>query len=178
MLLDREWAGVELLAENPDVGDISRPETTDGERKELGNNLRRRLEGSSREIDYRITYTTDGDRRISEEEELIQTGDQDGPNDSDEPSTNGGDRDVRVVRVRDGGTDFRIWRVVLCKDSSTMRITTSKRRTNNAPRTPAMASSRSMLGSSKSAIAMASAVATSGTAFSGSFSPEEERMLF
>ena len=61
-----------------------------------------------------ITYAAHGDAREAEEEELIETWDEDSPDNADEPSPKGTTGHVGVIRVRDGGTDFRVGRVVLC----------------------------------------------------------------
>ena len=54
------------------------------------------------------TYAGDGDRGIAEEEELVQAGEDDGPDEADEPGPEGVHGHVRVVGVGDGRTDLRV----------------------------------------------------------------------
>ena len=61
------------------------------------------------------TYASDGHRRITEEEELIHTGQKDGPYDSYRPSTDGIHRHVYIVRVGDCRAHLRVWRVIVFK---------------------------------------------------------------
>jgi hypothetical protein len=60
-----------------------------------------------------ITYRSDIGRGIAEEEELIQTGNDDGPKQAQDPCTDRVHRHLRVVCVGDGRSYFRIGRVVL-----------------------------------------------------------------
>ena len=62
------------------------------------------------------TYATNGDRRVPEEEELVQAGDEHGPADTDQPGPECVDRDRGVIGVRDGGTNLWVRRVVLWGD--------------------------------------------------------------
>ena len=59
------------------------------------------------------TYTRDGDGRITEEEELVKTGDDDGPYETDKPCAEGGAGHVWVVGVGDGRPDLGVGRVIL-----------------------------------------------------------------
>lgn len=95
MLLDSERAWVERDTEYFDGGNYAGPETEEGERDELGNDAR------------------DGDGGISEEEELVEAWDEDGPAETDEPCAEGTDGHGRVVCVCDGGPDLRVGRVIL-----------------------------------------------------------------
>ena len=138
MLLDGEGAGVNRDAKDLDVGDDACPETAKGEGEQLGDNLhasrsaigaattnaqqeRRAYDGEKRgrwgrerRRKREDTHTTDGDGGVPEEEELVHAGDEDGPDDSDEPSTEGAGGHVRVVGVGDGGAHLGVGRVVLC----------------------------------------------------------------
>ena len=60
------------------------------------------------------THTSDSDARVAEEEELVQPGDDDGPDETDKPSTEGRAGHVDIVGVGDGSTDLRVGGVVLC----------------------------------------------------------------
>lgn len=95
MLLNREWARVELEAEDLDAGEDSGGEATDGERQKLSDETR------------------DGDRGITEEEELVEAGDEDGPRQTDNPGAEGVDGHVWVVGVGYRRTDLGVGRVVL-----------------------------------------------------------------
>lgn len=61
------------------------------------------------------TYTADRDRGVTEEEELVQPRDEDGPEHTDEPGPEGTAGHVGVVRVGDRRTDLGIRRVILCR---------------------------------------------------------------
>jgi hypothetical protein len=52
-----------------------------------------------------------------EEEELVETGEQDGPCDADDPGMEGGDGHGEIICVGDGGPDFGIEAVVLKSES-------------------------------------------------------------
>jgi hypothetical protein len=54
-----------------------------------------------------------GNVGISEEEELVDTSDDDGPEKTQEPHSWSVDRHGRIVYVGDGSSDFRIRRVLL-----------------------------------------------------------------
>lgn len=95
MLLDGERSGVKGETKDLNGGDDAGPETEEGEGDELGDDAR------------------DGDGGISEEEELVQAGDEDGPAETDDPCAEGVDGHVGVVCVGDGGPDFRVRGVVL-----------------------------------------------------------------
>lgn len=60
------------------------------------------------------TYAGDGDRGVAEEEELVEAGDDDGPEQADKPGAGGGARHVGVIGVGDGGAHLGVRRVVLC----------------------------------------------------------------
>ena len=68
------------------------------------------------------TYAANGDRGIPEEEELVHAGDDDGPDDTYEPCTEGFDRHVRVVGVGDGGADLGIWGIILEEQSILVEV--------------------------------------------------------
>ena len=59
------------------------------------------------------THTTNDDRGISEEEELVETWNDDSPNDTNDPCAESVDRDGRVVSIRDGRPNLRVGRIVL-----------------------------------------------------------------
>ena len=59
-------------------------------------------------------HIANSDGRIPEEEELVHAGDEDGPDDTNHPCTEGVDRHGRVVGVGDGGADLGVGRVILC----------------------------------------------------------------
>ena len=61
----------------------------------------------------KITDTSDGDSREAEEEELVQAGDEDGPDEADEPRAEGAAGHVGVVGVGDGGSNLRVRGVIL-----------------------------------------------------------------
>ena len=90
MLLDSERAWIERDTEYFDGGDYAGPETDERERDELGDDAR------------------DGDGGISEEEELVEAWDEDGPAETDEPGAEGVDRHAGVVGVGDGRPDFGV----------------------------------------------------------------------
>ena len=46
-------------------------------------------------------------------QELVETGDDDGHDHSEEPDTNCGTRHIGIISVRHCRTDFWVWRVVL-----------------------------------------------------------------
>ena len=60
------------------------------------------------------TYTGDSDGGVAEVEELVKAGDDDGPDEADEPCTEGRAGHVDIVGVGDGSTDLRVGGVVLC----------------------------------------------------------------
>ena len=68
------------------------------------------------------TYAANGDRGIPEEEELVHAGDDDGPDDTYEPCTEGVDRHVRVVGVGDGGADLGIRGIILKEQSILVEV--------------------------------------------------------
>ena len=96
VFLDRERARVDRDTEDLDAGHDACPETENREGDELGHD------------------TGDGDGGVSEEEELVQTGDEDGPGNANEPGPEGAAGHVRVVGVGDGGTDLGVRGVILC----------------------------------------------------------------
>ena len=61
------------------------------------------------------TYPAHGDTRKAEEEELIHAGNDDGPNQPNNPAAQGGHRHGRIVGVGDRRADLWIRRVVLCR---------------------------------------------------------------
>jgi len=95
MLLDGKRTGIQGITEDTPVGKPSGGGAADGERQELSDNA---------------AY---GDGGIAEEEELVETGEQDGPKDADDPGAEGGDGHVEIIGVGDGGTDLGIGAVVL-----------------------------------------------------------------
>ena len=116
MLLDGEWTGVERDTKDLDVGEETCPEATDGEGEQLGDNLG---EAPVRSTQCAVrtreqTYSGDRDGGIPEEEELVQTGNEDGPDNTNEPRSESVDRHQGVVGVGDGGSNLRVRRVVLC----------------------------------------------------------------
>ena len=58
------------------------------------------------------TNRIDLHERISESKELVDTGDNDGPNDADNPSAQSKYRHCRIVCVGHRGPDFRIRRLI------------------------------------------------------------------
>ena len=91
MLLDREWSGVERDTKDLYPRYDARPETEEREGDQLGYDLRcdtSRQPPIDLETVY-ATYTTDSDRGIAEEEELVQTRDNDSPNCSNHPGPKG-----------------------------------------------------------------------------------------
>jgi hypothetical protein len=71
MLFNREWSGVHFQTKNLDVGQNSVPQATKRKRKQLGNNLEGFVSHGRSTLLGKM-YASHGDRRISEEEELIQ----------------------------------------------------------------------------------------------------------
>jgi hypothetical protein len=59
------------------------------------------------------TYTGDRYAGEAEVEELVEAGNEDGPEETDEPGAEGGAWHVWVVGVGDGSTDLGVWGVVL-----------------------------------------------------------------
>lgn len=100
-----------------------------------------------------LTYATNGDRRVAEEEELVETGDEDGPEDTDEPRPEGVHGHVDVVGVGHRRPDLGVRRIILCRGTGEWGRTANEKQ-RRAPRSSAC--SRSRLGSSKSAIAVTS----------------------
>lgn len=66
------------------------------------------------------TYAGNGDGRIAEEEELVEAGDDNGPDEADEPCAGGRTGHVGVVCVGDGGTHLGVRRVILCTRRSAL----------------------------------------------------------
>lgn len=85
---------------------------------------------------------------------MIQARDDDGPDQTKNPGADGVHRNVGVICVGDGRPDFWVRGVVLWKRDNRRKSKT--RRLSYSPRTPAIASSLSMLGSSNSGRATAS----------------------
>ena len=115
MLLDGEWTGVEGDTKDLDVGEETCPEATDGEGEQLGDNLR---EAPARSTQCAVrtreqTYSGDRDGGIPEEEELVHAGEDDGPDEANEPGAEGVHGHVRVVGVGDGGPDLGVGRIIL-----------------------------------------------------------------
>ena len=69
------------------------------------------------------TYTANRDRRIPEEEELVQTGNEDSPDNTNEPGSESVDRHQGVVGVGDGGSNLRVRGVILCVASMVRKET-------------------------------------------------------
>lgn len=67
------------------------------------------------------TYSSDCYRGVPEEEELIETGDNDCPKESNGPGTDRHDGHVGVIRVSHRRTDLGIRRVILCTYTVLMR---------------------------------------------------------
>ena len=88
------------------------PQMYDRDGQQLYDNLRT-IVSSSREDKYLETYTSDRYRGESEEEELVQAGNNDGPNNADEPRPECRGGHVCIVSVGHCRTDFRIRRVIL-----------------------------------------------------------------
>ena len=59
-------------------------------------------------------YRGDENGRIAEEEELIQPGDQNGPDNTNEPSPERAHGHVDVVGICDCSSHFGVGRVILC----------------------------------------------------------------
>lgn len=55
--------------------------------------------------DYRFNH----DRRVAEEKELVDTRHDDSPHYPQKPCSDGGDRHIWIIRVRDGRSDFWVW---------------------------------------------------------------------
>ena len=85
---------------------------------------------------------------------MIQARDDDGPGQAKNPGADGVHGNVGVVCVGDGGPDLWVRGVVLWKRDDGRKSKT--RRLSYSPRTPTIASSLSMLGSSNSGRATAS----------------------
>ena len=98
----------------------------------------------------RDTYTTDRDRGEAEEKELIESGDEDGPDETDEPRPESTAGHVCVVRVSDGRTNLGIRGVILY--NKLMSRSHNHDAYECLPRSSAF---RSRLGSSNSAIGTA-----------------------
>jgi hypothetical protein len=60
-----------------------------------------------------FTNLIDGDGGVSEIEELVHAGNEDGPNKTDDPSTKGRRRHGGIVCVGNRRTDFWIWGFIL-----------------------------------------------------------------
>jgi hypothetical protein len=60
----------------------------------------------------RDTHAGHRHRRVPEEEELVEPGDDNRPNEAECPRAQGRDGDGRVVRVRDGGADLGVRRIL------------------------------------------------------------------
>lgn len=69
-----------------------------------------------------ITYAAHGDAREAEEEELIHAGDNDSPNNTNDPDAQGGDRHTRVVGVSDRRANLGIGRVILWTTRFSWRV--------------------------------------------------------
>jgi hypothetical protein len=67
----------------------------------------------SNAAEQKSTYLTDGDGRVSEEEKLVDAGNEDGPNETDDPSAEGRRWHRGIIRVGNRRTDFWIWGFVL-----------------------------------------------------------------
>jgi hypothetical protein len=94
VLLDGERAGIESDAEDLNSGNDTGPETEDREGDQLSH------------------YGANGDRRIAEEEELVETGDENSPEDTDEPSSEGVYGHIWVIGVCDGRPDLGVGRIL------------------------------------------------------------------
>ena len=115
MLLDREWSGVERDTKDLYPRYDARPETEEREGDQLSYDLRcdtSRQPPIDLETVY-ATYTTDSDRGIAEEEELVEAGDEHGPADANEPCPESVNGNGGVIGICDGSSDFRVWGVVL-----------------------------------------------------------------
>ena len=99
MFLDGKRTRIQGITENRPVGKPSGGGAANGKRQELSDNA------------------ADGDGGIAEEEELVETGEQDGPNDADDPGAEGGYGHVEIICVGDGGPDLGIGAVVLESES-------------------------------------------------------------
>jgi hypothetical protein len=95
VLLDGKRTRIEGDTEYLDGGDKACPETEEREGDELRDNAR------------------DGNGWEAEEEELVEAGDDDGPNEANEPSTEGVDGHVWVICVGYSRPDFRVRGIVL-----------------------------------------------------------------
>ena len=69
-----------------------------------------------------ITNLIDGDRGVSEREELVHAGNEDSPNKTDDPSTEGRRRHRGIICVSNRSTDFWIWGFILKYRSRQVKI--------------------------------------------------------
>ncbi len=114
MFFDGEGARIQRDTENLPTRDDSSPRSTDGKHEQLGDN------------------TSDGDRWVTEEEELVETlqrwveslrrradrtsyRNNNGPDDTEEPRPEGTDGNGGVVGVGDSRADLGVGRIVLCR---------------------------------------------------------------
>ena len=69
-----------------------------------------------------FTNLIDGNGRVSERKELVHAGNDDSPDKTDNPSTKGRRRHLRIICVGNRRTDFWIWGVILKRSSRWVKI--------------------------------------------------------
>ncbi len=141
MFFNGEWTRVERDSKNLVIRQELGPRTADREGEKLGDDLK--IAGGSimRTLQrHRMptTYPTDCDTWIAEEEKLIHAGDDDRPDEPDDPCTQRGHRHGRVIGVGDRRAHLRIGGIVLCKHGElTYSVKgTSKTETHLEPQHP------------------------------------------
>ena len=115
MLLDRKRPRVKRDAEERNIRQVASPGFANGESQHLGDNLFSKDSIQAQNVTgiKNCTNLTDGDGGVSEEKELVHAGNEDSPDETDDPSTESRRRHRGIVCVGNRRTDFWIWGFIL-----------------------------------------------------------------
>lgn len=116
VLFNGEWPRIKRDAKEGNIREVTSPGLANGETQYLGDNLFAQESIQQRGVTKEgkgNANLSDGDGGVSEEEELVHTGNEDSPNETDGPSTEGRRRHRGIICVGHGRTDFWIRRFIL-----------------------------------------------------------------
>lgn len=126
MLFNGERSRIKRDAKDGNIRQVTSPGFANRETQYLGDNLSAQESIQQRGVQKmggrEIANLSDGDGGESEEKELVDTGNKDGPNETDGPSTEGRRRHRWIICVGNGRTDFWIRRFILKRGSRWVKI--------------------------------------------------------
>jgi hypothetical protein len=121
MLLNGERPRIKRDTEEGNIRQVASPGLADWETQQHGGKLSRRIRFNNWDPETEtetpwgkfLTNLNDGDGGVSEREELVHAGNEDSPNKTDDPSTEGRRWHRGIVCVGNRRTDFGIWGFIL-----------------------------------------------------------------